>query len=157
VRLDVGRGERLPDCLLTEVNGNIEVGVVRFSEASQSRVARQRQREATMIDTGRLGKAHEPRFSEFGELARHLVLVVPVRCGRHRSAGDVRGAAAIVGGGVRGRGICCCGHAYTYDRVLSKADRGQGELEHNPPPTQTRHHNDGTAIRRALLATLKTP
>jgi alcohol dehydrogenase len=31
--------------------------------------------------------------------------------------------------------------------VLSKADRGQGELEHNPPPTETRHHDDGTAAK----------
>jgi hypothetical protein len=27
----------------------------------------------------------------------------------------VRGAAAMVGGRVRGCGTCCCSHAYTYD------------------------------------------
>src|ERR1700722_12352141 len=31
--------------------------------------------------------------------------------------------------------------------VVSKADRGQGELEHYPPPTETRHHDDGTAAK----------
>ena len=68
-----------------------------------------------MIDASCLGKAHEPRFSEFGKRARHLILVVPVRCECHRGAGDVRGAEAMVGGRVGGGGICCCGHAHTYD------------------------------------------
>jgi hypothetical protein len=35
--------------------------------------------------------------------------------------------------------------------ALSKADRGQGELEHNPPPTETRHHDDGTAAAHQLF------
>jgi hypothetical protein len=42
-----------------------------------------------------LGEAHEPRPGELGELACHGVLVVAVRCERHRSARDARGTAGM--------------------------------------------------------------
>jgi hypothetical protein len=48
-----------------------------------------------MVDSSRLGEAREPRPGELGELACHGVLVVAVRCERHRSAGDARGTAGM--------------------------------------------------------------
>jgi hypothetical protein len=53
-----------------------------------------------------------PGPGEIGELARHFVPVVAVRCERHRSAGDARGTACMTSSLVGGGEIRCCGHAY---------------------------------------------
>src|ERR1700745_742432 len=109
---DVRRGERRQYRPLAEINGNLDVSVVGFGEASHLRVARKWKREAAMVHSSRSREAHEIRPGELGELARHIVLVVAVRRECYCRAGDVRGAAAMPSSGVRGGEMRSCGHAY---------------------------------------------
>jgi len=68
-----------------------------------------------MAHSSRLGEAHEPRPGELDELACHLVLVVAVRCERHRSACDAQGTTCMRSSLADRCEIRCCGHAYADD------------------------------------------
>jgi hypothetical protein len=131
-------------------DGNLQVGVVGFSEPSQFRVTRQRQREAAMVDASRFGKAHEPRLGELGEPACHFSLVVPMRCESHCRAGDVRAALGMTSSLVSRCEIRCLGHNLTTNNVPSKVPEsaycvrryiaGAATL---CPTTTTATHTDG--------------
>ena len=88
VGCDARRLERRQYGSLPDVDGNLDVGSVRFGEASQFRVPRQRERQTAVVDSSRSGKAHEPLVGERGQLACHVFLVVPVWWDRHRGAGN---------------------------------------------------------------------
>ena len=89
-RLDFGLCQCRLQRPLTQLECDVEVGVVGFGEAAELSVSRQWQRKVACRDTALRGEPLKLRTGEVGQGANHFVLAVPVRRELDGHRGDRR-------------------------------------------------------------------